>query len=151
ELPGESPGILRSVDSWARIDLATHSFGQGVSVTALQMAVAFGAIANRGILMRPFLVRRVVDRSEHVTVENRAVAGRRVVSERTAATVTTLLRRVVEEKGGTGERARLDDFPVAGKTGTAQKVNQQTGGYSSKRIGSFVGFVPADRPRIVVL
>ena len=151
ELPGESPGILRPVESWARIDLATHSFGQGVSVTALQMAVAFGAIANRGILMRPFLVRRVVDRSEHVTVENHPVAVRRVVSERTAATVTTLLRRVVEEKGGTGERARLDDFPVAGKTGTAQKVNQQTGGYSSKRIGSFVGFVPADRPRIVVL
>jgi len=151
ELPGETPGIMRPVESWARIDLATHSFGQGVSVTPVQMAAAFAAIANGGALVRPFLVRRVLDPAGNVTLENRPVVVRRVVSPRTAATVTALLRRAVEEKGGTGERARLDDFPVAGKTGTAQKVNPQTGGYSSKRIGSFVGFAPADRPRVVIL
>jgi cell division protein FtsI (penicillin-binding protein 3) len=151
ELPGESPGIMRPVDAWARIDLATQSFGQGVSVTPVQMAAAFGAIANGGLLMRPYLVRRILDPSGRVATENAPVALRRVVSARTAAVVTELLRRVVEEKGGTGERARVDDFPVAGKTGTAQKVNLHGGGYSSKRIGSFVGFVPADAPRIVIL
>jgi cell division protein FtsI (penicillin-binding protein 3) len=151
DLPGESPGIMRPGASWARIDLAVHSFGQGVSVTPLQMAAAFGAIANGGLLMRPYVVRRVVRPTGDVAVENRPVVVRRAVSARTAETVTALLRRVVEEKGGTGSKARLDEFPVAGKTGTAQKVNLQTGGYSSKRIGSFVGFVPADRPRAVIV
>jgi len=151
ELPGETPGILRPVERWARIDLATHSFGQGVSVTPLQMAAAFAAIANGGLLVRPYLVRRVLTLEGDVVLANEPAVVRRVVSARTAATVTELLRRAVEEKGGTGEKARLDDFPVAGKTGTAQKVNLHTGTYSSKRIGSFVGFVPADRPRVVIL
>jgi cell division protein FtsI (penicillin-binding protein 3) len=151
ELTGESPGILRSPERWGRIDLATHAFGQGISVTPLQMVAAFGAIANGGRLMRPFLVRRVVAPDGTVTLEHEPTLVRRVVSERSAHVVTTLLRRVVEERGGTGTRARLDGFPVAGKTGTAQKVNLETGGYSAKRIGSFVGFVPADAPRAVIL
>src|SRR5439155_711648 len=109
------------------------------------------AAANGGLLMRPFLVRRVLTPDGDVVLANEPAVVRRVMSARTAGTVTALLRRVVEEKGGTGERARLDDFPVAGKTGTAQKVNLHTGSYSSKRIGSFVGFVPADRPRVVIL
>ncbi len=151
ELPGESPGILRPADTWARIDLATHSFGQGVSVTPVQMAAAFAAIANGGTLMRPFVVRRSVSPSGEVLFEHRPTAVRRVVRPETARLTTALLERVVEEEGGTGTRARLDDFPVAGKTGTAQKVDPRTGAYSSKRIGSFVGFVPADRPRLVIL
>jgi cell division protein FtsI (penicillin-binding protein 3) len=151
ELPGETPGILRPVGRWTRIDLATHSFGQGVSVTPLQMAAAFAAIANGGLLVRPYLVRRVLGPEGDVVREHEPVVVRRVVSARTAATVTALLRRAVEKKGGTGEKARLDDFPVAGKTGTAQKVNLENGTYSAKRIGSFVGFVPADRPRVVIL
>jgi len=151
ELPGESPGIMRPVEEWARIDLAVHSFGQGVAVTPLQMVAGFGAIANGGVLMRPYVVKRIVSPSGEVTRETSPTAVRRVVSERTAHTVTALLRRVVEEKGGTGTKARLEDFPVAGKTGTAQKVDLRSGGYSSKRIGSFVGFVPADRPRAVIL
>jgi len=151
ELPGESPGIVRAVDRWARIDLATHSFGQGIAVTPVQMAAAFGAIANDGVLMRPYVVRRVVGPGGHVLQQHEPAVVRRVVSARTARTVTTLLRRVVEERGGTGTRARLDDFPVAGKTGTAQKVDPTTGGYSSKRIASFAGFVPADAPRAVIV
>jgi cell division protein FtsI (penicillin-binding protein 3) len=151
ELPGETPGIMRPVKSWTRIDLATHSFGQGVSVTPVQMAAAFAAIANGGLLMRPFLVRRVLTPEGEVALESEPVVVRRVIGPRTAQTVTALLRRAVEEKGGTGEKARLDDFPVAGKTGTAQKVNLHGHGYSAKRIGSFVGFVPADRPRVVIL
>jgi cell division protein FtsI (penicillin-binding protein 3) len=151
ELPGESPGIVRPVDRWARIDLATHSFGQGIAVTPVQMAAAFGAIANGGVLMRPYVVSRVVGPGGRELQRRDPVEVRRVVSGKTALTVTTLLRRVVEEKGGTGTRAKLDDFPVAGKTGTAQKVDPTTGGYSSKRIASFAGFVPADAPRAVIV
>jgi cell division protein FtsI (penicillin-binding protein 3) len=151
ELAGETAGILRDVTTWARIDLATQSFGHGISVTPLQMAVAFAAIANGGELMRPFLVRRIVTPSGQVALENGPTIVRRVVSQRTATVVTELLRRAVEEKGGTGTRARIEGYQVAGKTGTAQKVNPHGRGYSSKRIGSFVGFVPADRPRLVIL
>jgi cell division protein FtsI (penicillin-binding protein 3) len=151
ELPGETPGIMRPAESWARIDLATHSFGQGVSVTPLQLAVAFGAIANGGLLMRPYLVRRTLAPDGSVVFDNKPTVVRHVIGARTAQTVTALLRRAVEEPGGTGAKAKLDDFPVAGKTGTAQKVNLQTGGYSSKRVASFVGFVPADAPRAVII
>ena len=151
ELPGETPGIMRPVESWSRIDLATLSFGQGVSVTPLQMATAFAAIANGGTLLRPYVVRRIVAPGGEVVLENEPTAVRRVVSTRSARTTTELLRRVVEEEGGTGAKARLEEFPVAGKTGTAQKVDPTTGGYSSKRIGSFAGFVPADEPRAVIL
>src|SRR5262249_36161817 len=151
ELPDESPGILRDGKSWARIDLLTHSFGQGISVTPVQMVAAYAAIANGGTLMRPFLVRRILSPHGEGSLERELEAVRRVISARTAEVATELLRRVVEEKGGTGSQARLDDFMVAGKTGTAQKVDARTHGYSSKRIGSFVGFVPADHPRAVIL
>ncbi len=151
ELPDESPGILRDGKTWARIDLATHSFGQGISVTPLQMVAAYAAIANGGHLMRPFIVRRITSPAGDVVTEHEPQVVRELLSARTASTTTELLRRVVEEKGGTGSRARLDEFTVAGKTGTAQKVDPRTHGYSNKRIGSFVGFVPADHPRAVIL
>jgi len=151
ELQGETRGILRPVESWARIDLATHSFGQGIAVTPLQMVVAFGAIANGGRLMRPYLVRRIVAPDGRLVLENAPVVVRQVIRPETARVVTGLLRRAVEEEGGTGARARIDGFSVAGKTGTAQKPDLRSGGYSSKRIGSFVGFVPADSPRVVVV
>src|SRR5438034_1299112 len=115
------------------------------------MATAFAAIANGGTLLRPYVVRRIVAPGGEVVLENEPTAVRRVISTRSARTTTELLRRVVEEEGGTGTKARLEEFQVAGKTGTAQKVDPTTGGYSSKRIGSFVGFVPADEPRAVIL
>jgi len=151
ELPGESPGIMHPGDTWTRIDLIVQSFGQAVSVTPIQMASAMGAIANGGTLMRPYLVRRIVKPDGDVALENQPTPLRRVISPETARVTTELLRRVVEEKGGTGAKAALEDFPVAGKTGTAQKKDPHGHGYSSKRIGSFVGFVPADRPRLVIL
>ncbi|HEV7731616.1 MAG TPA: penicillin-binding protein [Candidatus Binatia bacterium] len=151
ELPDESPGIMRGLDKWVRINLATQSFGQGISVTPIQMVAAYAAIANGGTLMKPHVVRKITSPTGEVTYEQRATPVRRVISEETARTTTELLRRVVEEKGGTGSKARLDDFSVAGKTGTAQKVDSRTRAYSSKRIGSFVGFLPADNPRAVIL
>ena len=151
ELPDETRGLLRPVSTWARIDVATHSYGQGMSVTPLQMASAFGALANGGALMQPFAVRRVVSASGDVLVENQPHMVAQVVSAEAAATTTALLQRVVEAEGGTGTRARLDDFPVAGKTGTAQKVDPKTHRYSDKIIASFAGYVPADDPRLVIV
>jgi cell division protein FtsI (penicillin-binding protein 3) len=151
ELPGEEPGLLRNVSTWARIDLATHSFGQGVSVTPLQLVTAFGAIANGGTLMRPFLVRRVESPTGEVLHETTPTALRRVIKPATARVATQVLRRVVEEKKGTGIKARIEGYPVAGKTGTAQKVIPGAHGYSGKYIGSFVGYLPAEAPRAVIL
>jgi cell division protein FtsI (penicillin-binding protein 3) len=151
DVPAESSGILRPVESWALIDLATHSFGQGVAVTPLQMVTAMGAIANGGTLMKPHVVRRVVASNGKLLYAHEPEAVRRVVSEGTARTTAELLRRVVEEKGGTGSRAKVDDFHTAGKTGTSQKAREGARGYSQKRIGSFVGFVPVEAPRIVAL
>jgi cell division protein FtsI (penicillin-binding protein 3) len=151
DLPAESMGILRPVESWALIDLATHSFGQGIAVTPLQMVTAIGAIANGGTLMRPYVVRRVVASNGTVLFERKPVAVRRVVSASVARLTAELLRRAVEEKGGTGSRAKLDEFHTAGKTGTSQKAREDARGYSQKRIGSFVGFAPVDAPRVVAL
>src|SRR5206468_3843859 len=101
----------------------SHPHGWLSFAQVIQYSSNIGAIANGGVLVRPFLVRRVLTPDGDVVLEKAPVVVRRVVSTRTAQTVTALLRRAVEEKGGTGEQARLDDFPVAGKTGTAQKVN----------------------------
>jgi cell division protein FtsI (penicillin-binding protein 3) len=150
ELPDETRGLLRPVASWARIDIATHSYGQGLSVTPLQIASAFGALANRGTLMKPYIVRRVVAASGDVLEEHPPKVVGQLVSPEAALAVTEMLRRVVEADGGTGSRARLDDFPVAGKTGTAQKVDPKTRRYSDKIIASFIGYVPADDPRLVI-
>jgi len=147
-LPNEGKGSVPYPR--AEVALATQSFGQGVSATAVQVAAAFGALANGGTLMRPYIVARVTDPDGMVLLQNQPTAVRRVVSERTARTVVSMLEGVVE-KEGTGARAHMDDYRVAGKTGTAQKPDLLAGGYSEHRIASFVGLVPAEDPRLVVL
>jgi membrane peptidoglycan carboxypeptidase len=117
-------------------------------VTPLQLARAFAAIANGGFLLRPYVVQRVSDPEGQVLFLNQPTPILQVIRTETARTLTSLLKQVVEE--GTGRLARVEGFPVAGKTGTAQKVEQ--GRYSAHGgIASFVGFVPADRPRLVIL
>ncbi len=147
-LPGESKGSV----PYPRADLAlaTAAFGQGLTVTAIQLAAAYGAIANGGVLMKPFLVRKLVDPDGVVLFDNRPTPVRRAVSEGAARQVMTLLEGVVQ-KEGTAPRARMEEFRVAGKTGTAQKPDPVVRGYSDKRIASFVGIVPADAPRAVIL
>jgi cell division protein FtsI (penicillin-binding protein 3) len=150
-LPAESRGILPPAGSWADINTATISFGQGVSVSAVQLAGAFAAIANGGNLMRPRIVRRVVTRRGEIIKEFTPEVRRRVISPEVAAKVTEILATVTEQ-GGTGTAAAVDGFSVAGKTGTAQKVDSATKGYSAdKRIGLFAGFVPASAPKLVVV
>ena len=151
DVPGEVPGLLRRPEKWAGIDLATHSFGQGISTTPMQLVMAYAAIANGGFLMRPYLMRRAVGPKGEVVSENQPQVVRRVISEKTATLLASMLRDVTNE-GGTGMMANVDGFEVAGKTGTAQKADPVNGGYAAKkRVASFVGFVPANKPRLVAL
>lgn len=146
-LPGEAKGVIPFPR--AEIALATQSFGQGLTASPLQIASGYAALANRGVLMKPFLVSRVVDPDGVVLLENKPTPVRQVVSPKTAATVVSMLESVVE-KGGTAPKARLDAYRVAGKTGTAQKADPVAKGYSDKYFASFVGMVPAEDPRVVI-
>jgi cell division protein FtsI (penicillin-binding protein 3) len=149
ELPGESGGLLRAPNRWSALSLPTLSFGQEIGVTALQMTAAVAAVANGGYLMKPTIVRQIEDSEGRVVREGRPVAVRRVLDGATAATLTEILRGVVVR--GTGHRAAIPGYAVAGKTGTAQKV-EAGGKYSMiDHVASFVGFVPASRPALVVL
>ncbi len=151
DVPGEVPGLLRKPESWSAIDLATHAFGQGISATPLQMVTAYAAIANGGFLMRPYVTRRVVSPQGEIVFEIQPHVVRRVISEKTARSLASILKDVTNE-GGTGVMANVDGFEVAGKTGTAQKADPVHGGYAAKkRVASFVGFVPANDPRLVAL
>jgi len=149
-LPGESRGQLRAPPQWSALSLATMSIGQEISVTAVQMVTAFAAIANGGRLMQPQIVRALLDANgrEVRTFEPRAV--RQVISPETARELTTILTAVVRE--GTGHNAAIPGYEVAGKTGTAQKMDPNTRRYShAPGILSFVGFAPADDPRIAMI
>jgi cell division protein FtsI (penicillin-binding protein 3) len=149
-LPAEHKGQLPRFRS--DIAVATASFGHGITATALQTTAAMGALANGGVLVRPRVVRRVVDvASGEVLEEGRPEAVRRVVRPETAATIGRWLAGVIEQEKGTGRRARLDGWRAAGKTGTAQKADAVSGGYSADRhFSSFVGFAPLDAPRIAI-
>jgi cell division protein FtsI (penicillin-binding protein 3) len=146
-LPGEAKGVVPFPR--ADISLATESFGQGLTASAVQLAAGYSAIANGGTYMKPYLVSKVVDPDGVVLVENKPTPERRVISEKTARTVISMLEGVVE-KEGTAPKARMDEYRVAGKTGTAQKVDPVAKGYSEKRVASFIGMVPAEDPRAVI-
>jgi cell division protein FtsI (penicillin-binding protein 3) len=143
DFPGESPGIVLPPDKWSGSTIGNVPIGQGIAVTPVQMAAAYAAIANRGIWSRPHLV-------DHVAGGGRpSLKKRRLVSPRTADQLMMMLKDVVAE--GTGQYAAMPGYQVAGKTGTAQKPDSQ-GGYATGRyVASFVGIVPASRPRFVIL
>lgn len=150
-LPGEREGFVRPVAQAKPIDQATTFFGQGMTTTSLQLAMAMAAIANGGKLMRPYVVKAILDASGDVVEEAGPKVVRRVVSERTAKRVAEILEGVVSEEG-TAEKAAIEGYACAGKTGTSQKVDPRTKAYSrTKYVATFVGFAPADRPRLVIL
>jgi cell division protein FtsI (penicillin-binding protein 3) len=149
-LPGETGGILRHYKRWYEMDAATISFGQGMSVTAVQLAAATSALANGGRLMEPFLVKRISDGRGEAVEETLPRVRRQVVPQSVARLVGDMMTAVTGPDG-TGTEAALDGYLVAGKTGTAQKADYVAGGYSrDKWLASFVGFVPADDPRLVI-
>jgi cell division protein FtsI (penicillin-binding protein 3) len=143
DFPGESPGIVLPKDEWSGSTIGNVPIGQGIAVTPVQMASAYAAVANRGTWSRPHLV-------DHVDGGGRpSLHRRRLVSRQVAGELMTMLKDVVAE--GTGAYAAIPGYQVAGKTGTAQKPDPH-GGYSLDRyVASFVGIVPASRPRLVVL
>lgn len=149
DLPGEVPGSLPAPQYWSEVGLANISFGQGISVTALQLTAALSAVANGGVMMRPYIVKSVQERGGNVLKENQPKALRRVLSQETAKSIGLVLKTVTEE-GGTGKAANLSGYETAGKTGTAQKASTTGRGYSDKRMGSFIGFAPVDNPQVVV-
>lgn len=148
DLPGEEGGTLKNVDMWSRRSLPTMAIGQEVTVTALQMAMAYAALANDGVLMRPRLVRALIS-PEGDTVQRFAPrAVRRSVSAKTAAAVLEALHGVVDS--GTGGLARVPGIDVAGKTGTSQKVNPLNNHYYQDRfVASFIGILPLRRSPLV--
>jgi len=143
DFPGESPGIVLPPDKWSGSTIGNVPIGQGIAVTPVQMAAAYAAIANRGVWSRPHLV-------DHVAGGARpSLNHRRLVSPKIARQLMTMLKDVVAE--GTGQFAAVPGYQVAGKTGTAQKPDSH-GGYATGRyVASFVGIVPASRPRFVIL
>jgi cell division protein FtsI (penicillin-binding protein 3) len=149
-LAGESRGQLRELPRWSALSLPTMSIGQEVSVTALQMVAAFGAIANGGTLMQPRLIRALFDAEGRPTRRFEPRPVRQVITPETARTLTRLMTQVVA--AGTGHNAAIAGYEVAGKTGTAQKLDPVTRRYSrNPGVLSFVGFAPADEPRLVML
>jgi cell division protein FtsI (penicillin-binding protein 3) len=152
DLPGEANGLLGKASSWKEIELANHGFGQGVAVTPMQLAVAYAAIANGGLVVRPYVVKSVSDAEGRMLLTHAPQVMGRAIPPEVAHQMNQLLRNVVNGADGTAHKAQVDGFTVAGKTGTAQMVNPVTHGYFQNRhVSSFVGFLPADDPRLLIL
>ena len=149
DLPGEAPGFTRPPRQWSKTSPYNIPIGHEVMVTALQMTRAMAAIANGGALMKPYILDRIQDQAGITLTQNRPKRVHQVIRPEVAATMRSILTRVVEV--GTGKRAQIEGIDVAGKTGTAQKVLPEGGGYSkSDYLSSFVGFAPADQPQLVM-
>ena len=143
DFPGETPGIVPPLEKWSGSTIGTLPIGHGIAVTPVQMAAAYGTVANDGVWLRPHLVDRVGSHRE------RPGGARRILTPGVARQVLKMMEDVVIE--GTGQEAKLPGYKVAGKTGTAAKPDP-SGGYSTSRyIASFVGIVPATNPRLVIL
>jgi len=145
--PGESDGIVPAVSSWSDASLATIAYGQGISVTPLQMVSVYATVANGGVWVQPRLVRGTVDGAGRYTAAAPS-PERRVIQPETASILTQMLAYVVE--GGTGTSAQIPGYQVAGKTGTALVANPSGGYFANRYVASFIGFLPAGSPRVVV-
>lgn len=148
ELPGEEAGILHPQQKWSKLSITRIPMGHEVAITGLQMVNALSAIANSGVMMRPQVVERITTaRGQTIQQSKPEIIGRPIRPE-TARTLTEMLVHVTQE--GTGKRAQIEGYTVAGKTGTAEKAGP--GGYDHKRnIASFIGFLPAEQPALSIL
>lgn len=149
-LNGSEAGLLPAEQNWVRTStIATVSYGHGISVTPLQMAVAYSAIVNGGWMVKPYIVERVMGPNRSVVKENKPVRVRRVISAETSESMRRMLAAVVSD--GTGKKAQIPGYAVGGKTGTAKVA--VGGSYNAERryIASFAGFAPAENPRFVVV
>ena len=146
---GESKGSVSPYNTWTKVDLATKGYGYGVAVTPIQLITAYSAIANGGWLMQPHLVDRIEYTNGKIEQKAKPVQIRRVLSGETSKTMRALLQTVVEV--GSGKRAQITGYNVAGKTGTAEKLSKE-GGYAKRNhVVSFCGMVPATKPLFTIL
>ena len=151
DLPGEVSGWMVPPEKWSGTSIGAIPIGQEVAVTPLQVLRAYAAIANGGFLVRPHVVSEVISPDGQALVSFRDMEKKRVLSARTAEIFKDILKSVVEE-GGTGQSASVNGNEVAGKTGTAQMINPLTKRYSKEKyVSSFVGFVPADDPKLAII
>jgi cell division protein FtsI (penicillin-binding protein 3) len=153
ELPWESRGMLGPLDTWSGISIGSISMGQEIGVTPIQLVTAVSAIANGGNLHKPYLISEI-RKGDQLLFSGDAVQPevRRVLRPETSATVRKLMEGVILSEHGTGKFARLDGWTAAGKTGTAQKIDPNTGRYSpSQYIASFTGFAPINNPAVTIL
>jgi cell division protein FtsI (penicillin-binding protein 3) len=146
-LPGESPGLVQPPANWSASSYGSVPIGHGVSVTPLQMAAVYAAIANGGVYVQPHLVKAVVA-PDGTSTPSKAAPTRTVISAENAAVLRTMLEAVVTVKDATGVSAAVDNYRVAGKTGTGKLI--QNGKTVAGDVGSFVGMAPADAPRYVI-
>lgn len=150
DLPGEVKGVLRRPAQWSELSIGAIPIGQEISVTSIQLISAVATIANGGLLMKPWIVREIFDSKGRVIKKFGPVVVRRAISTETSKVLTGILKGVVEQ--GTGKRAKISGYQVAGKTGTAQKPDPTGGGYSKDRfMALFAGWVPADDPQLAIL
>ncbi|PIR17655.1 MAG: penicillin-binding protein [Deltaproteobacteria bacterium CG11_big_fil_rev_8_21_14_0_20_49_13] len=150
DFPGEVSGVLRDPSTWQPVELGTIAFGQGLTVTPLQMATAFAGIANGGKVMKPYMIDRIINNQGMLVTQNKPKLVSQAISKETALTIINILEGVVGE-GGTGTKAASKEYQVAGKTGTAQKVTEGSGYYAKgKYYSSFIGMAPTNKPKIVV-
>ncbi|MBR5506347.1 MAG: PASTA domain-containing protein, partial [Clostridia bacterium] len=145
DLPGEAAGVFHSLDRFNEVELATASFGQGFIVTPLQLVTAYSAITNDGTMVKPRLIKALVDDDGNVIKNYEPEIIRQVVSKETANTVCQILEGVASE--GTSKNAYIEGYHIAGKTGTSEKTPRGNGKY----VASFVGFAPADDPEVICL
>lgn len=150
DCPGETAGSLLPYRRWTKIDAGAIAFGQGISVSAVQLITAVSAIANDGILMKPYIVQAVTDENGAVIQSSKPTPVRRVISLKTARLLKKIMLSVTESDG-TGMLAALSGYTVSGKTGTAQKTDGGDTYAEKKFTASFVGFVPSDKPELSIL
>jgi cell division protein FtsI/penicillin-binding protein 2 len=149
-LPGEIPGLVNPPYRWSELDITRVPMGQSVAVTPLQMATAMSTVANGGILMKPLIISEIDDADGRPVVSYSPVQVRRVISADTSKKIISALKDVVS-KDGTAKDAAVPGFAVAGKTGTAQKIDPRGGYLEGRYVVSFVGFLPADDPKFTLL
>lgn len=150
DLPGEGTGFIPAPKRWPDLVLGCMGFGQGVSLTALQLVCAYSAVANGGIMMKPYAVKAILDKEGNIIQSNQPTVVGRVVSENTAHTLIDFMKGVVTS--GSGQKAQMDGLTIGGKTGTAQRAKPGGGGYEEgKYIASFIGLFPAEDPQMVGL
>jgi cell division protein FtsI/penicillin-binding protein 2 len=149
-IPGEEGGIFYSPKNWSKISITRIGMGHEIATTSLQIVSMMSAIAYNGVQMRPYLIKKVVAADGTVQEENEPQEIGRPISPAAARRMQKLLGRVTEE-GGTGTKARVEGYAVAGKTGTAQKINPEGGYFQKNFTSSFVGFLPVDNPELAII